>query len=97
MTGPATELDWGWATEYDDVAGAVAVCGVGESDHTKASGRTVQEIVALPGRTEGEVIEVADLFVRRDGDLVRAQGYPPHEDRFRRAGFDLVDLLGGRA
>lgn len=59
--------------------------------------RTVQEIVALPGRTEGEVIEVADLFVRRDGDLVRAQGYPPHEDRFRRAGFDLVDLLGGRA
>ena len=58
--------------------------------------RTVQEIVALPGRTEGEVIEIADLFVRRDGDLVRAEGYPPHEDRFRRAGFDLVELLGGR-
>jgi pilus assembly protein CpaF len=58
--------------------------------------RTVQEIVALPGRTEGEVIEIADLFVRRDGDLVRAEGYPPHEQRFRRAGFDLVGLLGGR-
>ncbi len=59
--------------------------------------RTVQEVVALPGRTEGEVIEIADLFVRRDGELVRAEGYPPHEDRFRRAGFDLVELLGGRA
>jgi acetyl-CoA acetyltransferase len=39
------DQDWGWATEYDDVSGAVAICGVGESDHTKASGRTVQEIV----------------------------------------------------
>jgi pilus assembly protein CpaF len=58
--------------------------------------RTVQEIVALPGRTEGEVVETADLFVRREGELVRADGYPPHEDRFHRAGFDLVDLLGGR-
>jgi acetyl-CoA acetyltransferase len=38
--------EWGWATEYDDVSGAVAVCGVGESDHTKASGRTTTEIVA---------------------------------------------------
>jgi pilus assembly protein CpaF len=58
--------------------------------------RTVQEIVALPGRTEGEVVETADLFVRREGELVRADGYPPHQDRFHRAGFDLVDLLGGR-
>lgn len=37
--------DWGWATDYDDVSGAVAIAGVGESDHTKASGRTTQEIV----------------------------------------------------
>lgn len=37
--------EWGWATEYDDVAGAVAICGVGESEHTKASGRTVHDIV----------------------------------------------------
>ena len=36
---------WGWPTDYDDVSGAVAICGVGESDHTKASGRTVTEIV----------------------------------------------------
>ena len=44
---PARDLDWGWATEYDDVSGAVAICGVGESEHTKASGRTVPEISAL--------------------------------------------------
>ena len=40
------DRDWGWATEYEDIRGAVAVCGVGESDHTKASGRTATEIVA---------------------------------------------------
>lgn len=56
--------------------------------------RRVQEIVALPGRAEGEVIEVADLFARSRGDLLRRQGFPPHEDRFERAGFDLGDLLG---
>jgi pilus assembly protein CpaF len=56
--------------------------------------RRVREIVALPGRAEGEVIEIADIFVRRGGHLVRAQGYPPHEDRFVRAGFDLRELLG---
>jgi acetyl-CoA acetyltransferase len=44
MTG--TDEDWGWATEYDDVSGQVAICGVGESDHTKASGRTPTEIIA---------------------------------------------------
>ncbi|GAA1143330.1 CpaF family protein [Ornithinicoccus hortensis] len=56
--------------------------------------RRVQEIVALPGRTEHEVVEVADLFVRSDGDLVRADGFPPHPDRFARAGFNLTTLLG---
>ncbi|MGB7448294.1 MAG: ATPase, T2SS/T4P/T4SS family [Ornithinimicrobium sp.] len=56
--------------------------------------RRVQEIVALPGRAEGEVIEVADLFVRDDTALVRGQGYPPHAQRFAGAGFDLAELLG---
>ncbi|CAN5495555.1 ATPase, T2SS/T4P/T4SS family [soil metagenome] len=55
--------------------------------------RRVQEIVGLPGRAEGEVIEVADLFARRDGELVREQGFPPHSDRFVRSGYDLADLL----
>ena len=56
--------------------------------------RRVREIVALPGRVEGDVVEVADIFVRRGGQLERADGYPPHVDRFERAGHDLRELLG---
>ncbi len=55
--------------------------------------RRVREIVALPGRVEGDVVETADLFVTRAGRLVRAEGYPPHEDRFAARGFDLSHLL----
>jgi pilus assembly protein CpaF len=56
--------------------------------------RRVREIVAVPGRVEQGVIEVADLFHRRGDDLVRGEGYPPHEDRFARSGFALAELLG---
>jgi pilus assembly protein CpaF len=56
----------------------------------------VREIVALPGRAEGGVIETADVFATRDGRLVRADGYPPHADRFAASGFDLPALLGDR-
>jgi acetyl-CoA acetyltransferase len=38
--------DWGFATELDDVSGQVAIVGIGEADHTKASGRTAREIAA---------------------------------------------------
>ena len=55
--------------------------------------RRVREIVAVPGRVEGDVVETADLFVTRGGALVRADGWPPHADRFERAGYDLVRLL----
>lgn len=55
--------------------------------------RRVREIVAVPGRVEGDVVEIADLFVRRSGALVRAEGYPPHTERFERAGYDLAALL----
>ena len=57
-------------------------------------GRRVREIVALPGRVEGDVVEVADLFATRNGRLVRADGFPPHRNRFEQAGYDLIDLLG---
>jgi pilus assembly protein CpaF len=56
--------------------------------------RRVREIAAVPGRVEGDVVEVAELFVQRDGVLRRADGYPPHIERFERAGFDLTRLLG---
>jgi len=55
--------------------------------------RRVREIVAVPGRVEGDVIETADLFVTHGDRLVRANGWPPHVDRFARAGYDLAELL----
>jgi acetyl-CoA acetyltransferase len=39
-------MSWGFASEYDDVSGQVAIAGVGEADQTKASGRTTKEIAA---------------------------------------------------
>jgi pilus assembly protein CpaF len=56
--------------------------------------RLIREIAAVPGRVEADVIEVADLFVTREGRLVRADGWPPHADRFDRVGADLTELLG---
>jgi len=55
--------------------------------------RRVTEIAALPGRTEGDIVEVAQVFVRCDGQLVRADGFPPHCARFAEYGFDLSRLL----
>jgi pilus assembly protein CpaF len=55
--------------------------------------RRVTEIVALPGRAEGDVVEVAQIFRSYGDTLVRAEGYPPHPDRFARAGYDLAALL----
>ena len=55
--------------------------------------RRVREILAVPGRIEGDVIEAADIFVTRGGVLRRADGYPPHVDRFERAGYDVPALL----
>lgn len=55
--------------------------------------RVVREIVAIPGRVEEDVVETADVFTTREGQLVRAEGGPPHEERFARAGHDLQRLL----
>lgn len=57
--------------------------------------RRIREIVALPGRVEGGVVEIADIFASRQGRLVRAEGYPPHPERFDRHGIDLAALLRG--
>ncbi|MBM9467224.1 CpaF family protein [Nakamurella leprariae] len=59
--------------------------------------RRVREIVALPGRVEAGVIETAEIFATRDGRLVRAGGFPPHEERFERYGYRLADLLADRS
>ena len=59
--------------------------------------RRVREVVAVPGRVEGDIVETADVFLTRDDRLVRADGWPPHDDRYQRAGFELRELLGSVA
>ena len=59
--------------------------------------RRVREIVGIPGRVEGDVIETADVFATRSDRLVRAEGWPPHPERFARAGYDLAELLASAA
>jgi pilus assembly protein CpaF len=55
--------------------------------------RRVREVVAVPGRVEGDVIETVDIFTTVEGRLQRAEGFPPHQDRFERAGIDVRALL----
>ncbi len=63
--------------------------------------RRVREVLAVTGRVESSgddpVIETAPLFVTRDGVLARADGWPPHGDRYVAAGVDLRRLLGAPA
>jgi pilus assembly protein CpaF len=56
--------------------------------------RRVGEIAGVPGRVENGVVEVSDVFVTAGGQLVRADGFPPHAERFATAGYDLPGLLG---
>ncbi|NED96076.1 CpaF family protein [Phytoactinopolyspora alkaliphila] len=57
--------------------------------------RRVTEIVAVPGRYEGDVIELEPIFTRHDDELARADGYPPHPAKFERAGIHLPSVLDG--
>lgn len=63
-----------------------------------ASGRRrVREITAVTGRVEGDVIETSDIFATRHGRLERAEGFPPHVERYEAAGIDVAAVLGQRA
>jgi pilus assembly protein CpaF len=57
--------------------------------------RRVSEIIGIPGRVEGDVIETADIFSRRGDRVVRAEGFPPHLDRYQRSGIDITGILQG--
>jgi pilus assembly protein CpaF len=59
--------------------------------------RRVNEIVAVPGRVEHEVIETEPLFVRDAERLVRTRGMPSRMDAYARAGIDVLGLLGATA
>ena len=56
--------------------------------------RRVNEIVAVPGRVENDVIETETLFGRDGGDLVHRGGLPPRSEHFARIGIDLRQVLG---
>ncbi|GAA2169269.1 CpaF family protein [Pedococcus bigeumensis] len=73
------------------VAGSIDLVVHAALDHDGV--RRVREVVAIPGRVEGDVVETADIFTQREGVLCRADGFPPHPDRFRRAGYDVAALL----
>ena len=59
--------------------------------------RRVEEIVAVPGRVENDVIETEPIFVRQHERLVRTQGMPPRPERYDRLGIDVRTLLNGTA
>lgn len=56
--------------------------------------RRIGEIFALSGRIENGLIEMAELFIDSGQGLTRANGWPPHPERFKAAGMDLAQLLG---
>lgn len=56
--------------------------------------RRVNEIVAVPGRVEHDVIETEPLFVREGDRLVRATGMPSRMDAYGRSGIDVLGVLG---
>ncbi|GAB3401598.1 CpaF family protein [Flindersiella endophytica] len=76
------------------VAGAVDI--VVHTQLIESGRRRVREICAVPGRVEGDVIELEPIFILRNERLIRADGYPPHPDRFERIGYDLSRLLAPR-
>ena len=57
--------------------------------------RRVNEIVAVPGRVEQDIIETEALFIRDSGELRRHGGVPPHVERFSRLGIDIHRVLNG--
>ncbi|KQW49273.1 pilus assembly protein CpaF [Nocardioides sp. Root1257] len=57
--------------------------------------RRVNEIVGVPGRVEQDVIETEPVFVRRGGELQRAGGLPPHQERYERVGIDVHRIVAG--
>jgi pilus assembly protein CpaF len=62
-------------------------------DH--AGARRVNEIVAVPGRVENDIVETEPVFVRRGDDLVHTGGMPTRLDTFERAGVDVHRILRG--
>lgn len=65
--------------------------------HGRLGERRVAEIAAIAGRVEEGVVELSHIFAHNGKELVRAEGFPPHTERFAAHGFDLAEILGARA
>lgn len=63
---------------------------------TAVGERRVREIMAVGGRSGDGAVETADIFATTQAGLARADGYPPHGERYVRAGVDLPALLATR-
>lgn len=62
---------------------------------TRADGRRrVREVLGVSGRVEDGVVETSEVFLTREGELVRGSGFPPHLDRFAAHDIDVAALLG---
>jgi acetyl-CoA acetyltransferase len=70
MTAP----DWGYAEPLEDVGGQVAIVGVGDADHTRASGRSAEEIAA---QAVERALEDAGLGPRDVDGLLYSGGVAP--------------------
>jgi pilus assembly protein CpaF len=55
--------------------------------------RRVNEIVAVPGRVENDIVETEPVFLRKGGELVPTGGLPTRLDSFERAGIDVHRIL----
>ena len=55
--------------------------------------RRVNEIVAVPGRVEGDIIEVEPIFERVGTELRRSGGMPARTERYERVGIDVRAIL----
>jgi len=55
--------------------------------------RRVNEIVAVPGRVERDIVETEPVFIRSGGDLRPTGGMPSRLDSFERAGIDVHRIL----
>ena len=80
----ATARDWGSASATPDLAGGIAIAGVGEADHSQASGRSAREIsvqaveraLADAGLAPHEVDGI--LFSGGFGDAFDAKAFHAH-------------------
>ncbi len=55
--------------------------------------RRVNEIMAVPGRVENDIIEAEPIFHRERGEMRRSGGMPTRLERYERAGVDIHRLL----